>query len=46
MRRPGIDATRTRLLLASGEGFTDDLWRAAADRPDVVLVDAARLYSD
>ncbi|MEU8259415.1 ATP-binding protein [Micromonospora sp. NPDC048999] len=46
VHRPGIDASRTRLLLASGEGFTDDLRRAAAYRPDIVLVDAARLYSD
>ncbi|MFG1900277.1 AAA family ATPase [Micromonospora carbonacea] len=44
--RPGLDAAGTRLLLASAEGFTDELAREAARRPDIVLVDAARLYGD
>ncbi|MFI2662371.1 hypothetical protein [Micromonospora carbonacea] len=44
--RPGLDAAGTRLLSASAEGFTDELAREAARRPDVVLVDAARLYGD
>ncbi|WP_406038899.1 ATP-binding protein [Micromonospora sp. NBC_00898] len=45
LRRPGIDAAGVRLLLASAEGFTRDLTAAAADRAEIVLVDAARLYS-
>ncbi|WFE37893.1 hypothetical protein [Micromonospora sp. WMMD998] len=44
VRRPGYDATGTRLLLASGQGFTEDLTDDAATRPDVVLVDPARIY--
>ncbi|BCJ59100.1 ATPase AAA [Micromonospora endophytica] len=43
--RPGLDARDTRLLLASGAGFTDDLVAASRDRPDVILVDPTRLYS-
>ncbi|MER7164634.1 ATP-binding protein [Micromonospora sp. NPDC000207] len=42
--RPGIDAAGTRLLLASAEGFTDDLRATAARRDDLVLVDPRRLY--
>ncbi|WP_446212279.1 AAA family ATPase [Micromonospora sp. IBSANI012] len=45
LRRPGFDATGSRLLLASAEGFTDDLARAASARPDVVLVDPGVLYA-
>lgn len=40
--RPGLDATRTRLVLASGVGFADQL--LASRRPDLVLVDLPRLY--
>ncbi len=42
----------TSLMASSGRGpspnggFADDLRQAAASRSDVVLVDAARLYSD
>jgi hypothetical protein len=32
VRRPGFDSTGTRLVLASGQGFADDLRRAAASR--------------
>ncbi|WP_232290197.1 hypothetical protein [Micromonospora sp. ATCC 39149] len=46
MGRAGLDAAGARLLLASAEGFTDEVAREAARRPDVVLVDAARLYVD
>lgn len=42
--RPGIDGADTRLVLASAAGFTADLLTAAADRPDLVLVNADRLY--
>ncbi|WP_249714993.1 hypothetical protein [Rhizomonospora bruguierae] len=45
VHRPGVDGTRARLLLASGEGFTDELVRRASAEPDVVLVDSARLYT-
>jgi AAA+ ATPase superfamily predicted ATPase len=45
LRRPGFDATGTRLLLASAEGFTDDLARAVSARQDVILVDRNRLYA-
>jgi uncharacterized protein len=41
-RRDGLDAGATRLLLASATGFTDEL--LAQRRPDVVMVDLARLY--
>ncbi|MEV4753504.1 ATP-binding protein [Micromonospora sp. NPDC049559] len=44
-RRPGVDAERTRLLLASAEGGTDQLRDLAADRDDVLLVDLPRLYT-
>ncbi|WFE59088.1 ATP-binding protein [Micromonospora sp. WMMD712] len=44
--RPGLDAAGARLLLASAEGFTDEVVWESARRPDVVLVDAARLYAD
>lgn len=44
-QRPGYDAREARLLLASAEGFTGQLVEIAAGRPDVVLVDLARLYS-
>ncbi|WP_230688895.1 ATP-binding protein [Micromonospora sp. WMMC415] len=43
--RPGLDARSAQLLLASGAGFTDDLRQVAQRRPDVVLVDPARLYT-
>ncbi|WDZ86289.1 AAA family ATPase [Micromonospora cathayae] len=43
-RRPGVEASATRLLLASGDGFTEDLRESAAGRDDVVLVDPERLY--
>ncbi|MET8906303.1 hypothetical protein [Micromonospora sp. NPDC004551] len=46
VRRPGFDTTDTRLLLASGQGFADGLAEAASARPDVVLLDPARLYGD
>lgn len=42
--RPGIDAQATRLVLASGTGFSADLRTAADTRPDLVLVDPVRLY--
>lgn len=44
--RPGFDTTATRLVLASGQGFVDDLVRSTSARQDVVLLDAARLYHD
>ncbi|MDG4795262.1 ATP-binding protein [Micromonospora sp. WMMD1082] len=43
--RPGLDLEQTRLVLASAAGFTDELHRLSASRSDVILVDAARLYS-
>ncbi|WP_245718672.1 AAA family ATPase [Micromonospora rhizosphaerae] len=46
LRRPGVDAAGARLLLASAEGFTDDLRRTAAELSDTVLVDVARLYAN
>ncbi|SCE65990.1 hypothetical protein GA0074695_0104 [Micromonospora viridifaciens] len=46
VRRPGLDTTHTRLLLASAEGFTDELAGVASAESDVVLVDAVRLYTD
>lgn len=45
IRRPGFDTSETRLLLASAEGFTEELVRAAPAEPDVLLVDAATLYA-
>lgn len=42
-RRPGIDATDTKLLCASGVGFTPEL-RAAADASEAILLDLDRLY--
>jgi hypothetical protein len=45
LRRPGVDASGARLVLASGEGFTDDLTRAATAQPEVVLVDPHVLYT-
>jgi uncharacterized protein len=44
--RPGISADETRLLLASGYGFTEELLAAGAARGDVLLVDIHRLYAD
>lgn len=41
-RHGRLDAAETRLLLASRSGFTKELMTTA--RPDVVLVDLARLY--
>ncbi|MGW4464640.1 ATP-binding protein [Micromonospora sp. NPDC004704] len=43
-RRPGVSGERTRLLLSSAVGFTDQLVAASAGRPDVLLVDLERLY--
>ncbi|MEU4642721.1 ATP-binding protein [Micromonospora sp. NPDC023814] len=43
--RPHFDASDSRLLLASGAGFTDDLCHIAQRRSDVILVDPARLYA-
>jgi len=43
--RPGLETAQTRLLLAGGKGFTDELRRLAEQRSDVVLVDPVRLYS-
>ncbi|WP_020549988.1 hypothetical protein [Embleya scabrispora] len=43
--RAGLDATHTRLLCFSGDGFTDDLRTAATDNPDLRLVDPERLYN-
>ncbi len=42
--RPGIDAETTRLVLASGTGFSTELQAAAGTRPDLVLVNPARMY--
>ena len=42
--RPGPDAGRTRLVLASGVGFAPQLRAAAKEREDVVLVGPAQLY--
>ncbi|MFI7210605.1 ATP-binding protein [Micromonospora maritima] len=44
LRKPGFDATDTRLVLASGQGFVDGLTEAVSGRPDVVLLDPPRLY--
>lgn len=44
VQRPGLAAEDTRLLLASAEGFTDELIETAAGRPDVLIVDPDRLY--
>ncbi|NES26181.1 ATP-binding protein [Micromonospora terminaliae] len=46
VRRPGFDTTDTRLLLASGQGFTEGLGETASARADVVLLDPSRLYGD
>jgi hypothetical protein len=43
-RRPGLDGSRARLLLASGAGFSPELTAAAASRDDLVLADLERLY--
>ncbi len=45
MGRPGLNLEQTRLLLASAERFTDELRQLSVGRPDVILVDADRLYS-
>ncbi|MGC1211290.1 MAG: ATP-binding protein [Micromonospora sp.] len=45
VRRPGFDASSARLVLASAEGFTEELVRAASAEPGVLLVDAATLYA-
>ena len=42
-RRPGIDVTSTKLLCASGAGFTPEL-RATADTDEVILLSLERLY--
>lgn len=39
-----MSGERTRLLLSSAVGFTDQLVAASAGRPDVLLVDLERLY--
>ena len=41
----GLDTSATILALYSAAGFDDQLAAVARDRPDVLLVDAARLYS-
>ncbi|WP_406293597.1 hypothetical protein OG948_03015 [Embleya sp. NBC_00888] len=41
--RDGVDATHTRLLCLSGDGFTDDLRTAATDNPELQLGDLDRL---
>jgi len=41
----GLDTDPTTLALYSGTGFDDDLVAVARQRPDVLLVDPARLYS-
>ncbi|MET8156707.1 ATP-binding protein [Sphaerisporangium sp. NPDC005289] len=43
--REGVDAERTRLLLFSGTGFSDDLRTLARRDPAVQLVDLDRLYA-
>ncbi|MFY1673806.1 ATP-binding protein [Plantactinospora sp. WMMB334] len=43
--RAGHDTRDVRLVLASAEGFTEQLVAASAGRPDVVLVDRHRLYT-
>lgn len=42
--RPGLDASSTRLMLASGGGFTDEVRQRSSRRGDVILVDLDRLY--
>jgi AAA+ ATPase superfamily predicted ATPase len=43
--RPGMDATGTRLVLASGEGFTPEIHEEARRREgELILVDPDRLY--
>lgn len=44
-RRTGIAAGAARLLLASAEGFTEELLAVARGRADVLIVDPERLYS-
>lgn len=43
--RDGVNAERTRLLLFSGSGFSDDLCAQARRDPTIQLVDLARLYA-
>lgn len=43
--RSGYDTRDVRLLLASAEGFTEQLGAIAAERSDVILVDLPRLYT-
>lgn len=43
--RSGYETRDVRLLLASAEGFTEQLDTIGAKRPDVVLVDLPRLYT-
>lgn len=45
IRRPGTAAMDARLLLASAEGFTEELVALVAGRADVILIDPSRLYS-
>jgi uncharacterized protein len=40
----GYDTAAAKLACFSGSGFDDPLQDAAADRPDVLLVDPSRLY--
>jgi AAA+ ATPase superfamily predicted ATPase len=42
--RPGVDARRTRLLLAGADTFSPELREVAHGRSDVLLVDPVRLY--
>ncbi|MEV0806427.1 ATP-binding protein [Micromonospora sp. NPDC050200] len=46
LSRPGFDTSATRLLLASAEGFTEELTGVASGRADVVLVDLDVLYAE
>jgi uncharacterized protein len=41
----GLDTGAARLACFSGSGFDDQLREAAANRPDVLLVDPGRLYA-
>jgi hypothetical protein len=41
----GLDTGAVRLACFSGSGFDDQLREAAANRPDVLLVDPGRLYA-
>jgi hypothetical protein len=44
LTQQGIDASGATMVCYSGAGFDDELRAAATEKPDVLLVDPARLY--